>query len=189
GDSLWNLSCRYLGSGARWRGIFDGHNDHVAQFGPQPQQCLFAIKDPNLIYVGQLLMIPSPPKHMPPGTDAKAEASQLAVPLNLKVTYTIGRDTPPVHYESYHLDFTIKTELTGEIGIEHVTLGHDRYIHNLELALSKDPAQIKQKLNAIYDPAVRALSAKPEMVYESGHVKIKAPHRGQCRFWAVHHQS
>jgi hypothetical protein len=41
--------------------------------------------------------------------------------------------------------------------------------------MSKNPMQAKQKLHDAYDPAVVALTAKPEMVFESGRVKIKAP--------------
>ena len=41
--------------------------------------------------------------------------------------------------------------------------------------MSKDSLQAKQKLRNVYDPALAALTAKPEMVFESGRVKIKAP--------------
>lgn len=41
--------------------------------------------------------------------------------------------------------------------------------------MSKGAFQAKQKLYAAYDPAICALTAKPEMIYESGKVKIKAP--------------
>jgi len=63
--------------------------------------------------------------------------------------------------------------MTGKFAIE--LLSPDRYYHNLELALGKDPVQIKSKLKEVYDPAVCALTAKPEMAYESGRIKIKAP--------------
>jgi hypothetical protein len=41
--------------------------------------------------------------------------------------------------------------------------------------MSKDSIQAKQKLRDTTDPALVALTAKPEMVFESGKVKIKAP--------------
>jgi hypothetical protein len=49
--------------------------------------------------------------------------------------------------------------------------------HGFELLISKDSIQAKQKLYKAYDPALSALTAKPEMVFESatGTVKIKAP--------------
>ena len=44
GDSLWSISKQQLGSGARWREIYEANKD--------------VIKDPNRIYVGQVLQIP-----------------------------------------------------------------------------------------------------------------------------------
>jgi hypothetical protein len=72
-------------------------------------------------------------------------------------------------------DFTIKTELSGKISIE--TISDNMRQHGFELLLSKDPIQAKQKLYKAYDPALSALMAKPEMVFDSatGTVKIKAP--------------
>ncbi len=96
----------------------------------------------------------------------------------MKVVYTIGRDTPPVHYISPHLDYTVKTELSGEIGIE--IMSPDKYLHGLELSMSKNPMQVKQKLHDVYDPALCALTADPEMVFESGAVRIKAPIAAQA---------
>jgi hypothetical protein len=48
---------------------------------------------------------------------------------------------------------------------------------NLELVMSKDPAEAKFKLKEAYDPALCALTAKPEFGFDSGsgQVKIKAP--------------
>jgi len=44
GDSLWSISKQQLGSGARWREIYEANRD--------------VIKNPNRIYVGQVLQIP-----------------------------------------------------------------------------------------------------------------------------------
>ena len=63
--------------------------------------------------------------------------------------------------------------MSGKIVIE--VLGSERYNHNLELALGKDPVQIKSKLRQVYDPALCALTAEPELSYESGLIKIRAP--------------
>jgi hypothetical protein len=169
GDSLWSLACRYLGSGDRYPQIYDFHNQEAARCGLRP------IKKPDLIFVGQTILIPPRPKFPKPGNGTKAEGSHWPIPLNLKVTYTIGRDTPPIIYEAFYGDYSIRTELSGEIGIENKTPGHFKYVHNYELAMSKDSLQAKQKLYDTYDPALAALTAKPEMVFESGRVKIKAP--------------
>lgn len=68
--------------------------------------------------------------------------------------------------------------MSGKIAIEMSS--PDRYRHSLELLMSKDQLEAKQKLHDAYDPALRALTAKPEMVFESGHVKIKAPIAAQA---------
>lgn len=44
GDSLWKISKQELGNGSRWREIYEANKD--------------AIKNPNQIYVGQVLQIP-----------------------------------------------------------------------------------------------------------------------------------
>ena len=45
GDCLWNLAVKYLGSSYRWSEIYEMNKS--------------VIKNPNLIYVGQVLTIPS----------------------------------------------------------------------------------------------------------------------------------
>jgi hypothetical protein len=133
------------------------------------------IVDANLIYVGQTIVLPPRKKNPPPGTGVKAAGGKSALPLDLKVTYSIGHDTPPIVYVYPSFDFTIKTELSGKISIE--TISDNMSQHGFELLLSKDPMQAKQKLYKAYDPALSALTAKPELVFESatGTVKIKAP--------------
>ena len=42
--------------------------------------------------------------------------------------------------------------MSGKIVVE--ILGPERYNHNLELAIGKDPIQIKSKLRQVYDPAL-----------------------------------
>ncbi len=64
GDSLWSISKQQLGSGARWREIYEANKD--------------VIKDPNRIYVGQVLQIPGtepapePTPEPPAGVDLSA---------------------------------------------------------------------------------------------------------------------
>jgi len=45
GDSLWSIAKAQLGSGAKWRAIYEANKDIIA--------------DPNMIYVGQTLVIPA----------------------------------------------------------------------------------------------------------------------------------
>jgi len=169
GDSLWRLAGRYLGSGARYPQIYDFHNQEAARHG------LRHIGNPNLIFVGETILIPPRPKFPKPGNGTKAAGDHMSIPLNLKATYTIGRDTPPIIYAATSCDYSIKAEMSGEISIENKSPGHLKYVHNYELAMSKNSMQAKQKICDAKAPALAALTAKPEMVFESGQVKIKAP--------------
>jgi hypothetical protein len=169
GDSLWSLAGRYLGSGTRYPQITAFHNKEAARYG------LRHIDNENLIFVGETILIPPRQKFPAPGNGTKAAGDQLPIPLNLKVTYKIGRDTPPVIYVASYGEYSIKAEMTGKISIENKTPGHLKYMHNYELFMSKDPLQAKQKLYNVHDPALAVLTAKPELVFESGQVKIKAP--------------
>jgi hypothetical protein len=173
GDSLWSLAHRYLGNGTRWPAILERHNQLAARSGQDKR--MIPIKDPNLIYVGQYIMIPGDRSKVPAGSGTKHEAGQSAKPIDLKVTYTIGRDTPPMVYVQKGVDFTVASQMSGEIGIELKSA--DRYRHNLELLMTKKPFEAKYKLEEIYDPALCTLTAKPELGFDAGtgQVKIKAP--------------
>ncbi len=52
GDSLWRLASRHLGSGERWREIFDLNRSRVQADGR-------TLRDPNLILIGWVLELPS----------------------------------------------------------------------------------------------------------------------------------
>jgi hypothetical protein len=158
-----------MGCGTRYPQICDFHNQEAARYRLRP------IDNPDLIFVGETILIPPRPKFPKPGTGIKAEGGKSPIPLNLKVTYTIGRDTPPIIYAASYGDYNIKAEMIGEIGIENTTHGYRKYMHNYELVMSKNPMQAKQKLHDTTDSALAALTAKPEMVFESGRVKIMAP--------------
>lgn len=181
GDSLWALAHQYLGSGKKYPQIFEHHNKKMARMDRQAR--LFPIEDPNLIYVGQIVLIPTGNRPSSPGTGQKQEADNLPVPVNLKIEYTIGRDTPQVRYVEGAGDYTIITEMTGKIAVE--IMSADRFRHSLELLMSKDPLQIKQKLGEIYDPVICNLTARPEMIYESGRVKIQAAARANLGPYTV----
>lgn len=45
GDTLWGISARFLGNGARWKEIYEANRDKI--------------KSPNLIYPGQTFVIPN----------------------------------------------------------------------------------------------------------------------------------
>jgi hypothetical protein len=169
GDSLWSLAYRYLGSGAKWRTILEHHNREAAK--PGRHKLLLPIEDPNLIYVSQHIMIPGNRRNLSPKIGTKQEASRIATPIDLKITYAIGRDTPPMVYVHKGLGYTVTTEISGEIAVE--LRSADRFRHNLELLMSKNPTEAKHKLQQNYDPALCALTAKPGIEFESGRVTIK----------------
>jgi hypothetical protein len=178
GDSLWGLAHRHLDSGAKWPAIYDRHNEEAAK--PGRDKRLIPIEDPNLIYVGQYIMIPGDRRYVPPGTGDKYEANQPAKAVDLKISYTIGRDTPPMTYVQEGVDFTVTSEVSGTVGIE--LKSPDRFRHNLELFMCKNPAEAKYKLEEIYDPPLGVLLAKPELDFDSAtnKVRLKAPIAAQA---------
>ncbi len=173
GDSLWSLACRYLGNGTKWPAILKRHNREAAMRGRDKR--LLPIKDRNLIYVGQYIMIPGNRRNVPAANGSRHEASQNALPVNLKVTYTIGRDTLPVVYVKKGADFTVTSKMSGQIGVE--LLSADRHRHSLELAMSRDSAEARMKLQQAYDPALKALIVEPDINFDpvTNKVMIKAP--------------
>lgn len=58
-------------------------------------------------------------------------------------------------------------------GVRDQTIWHRH--HGIKLNMSKNTLEAKQKLFKAYDPVLCALTAEPEMVYESGRVKVNAP--------------
>ena len=120
-------------------------------------------------------MIPPKKKYRGPEPEPAPEpkSKSSAIPLNSEVTYAIGKDTPPVIHVQSHVDYTVKAEMSGTIDIKIAS--PDRYRHSIELLMSRNTAEIRQKLYDAYDPAIRALTAKPELVFESGKIKIDAP--------------
>jgi hypothetical protein len=168
GDSLWGLAHRYLGICAKWPSILDYHNREAAR--PGRHKLLLPIKDPNLIYVSQHIMIPCNRWNVSPGTGTKQEASRVATPIDVKVTYAIGRDTPPMAYVQKGKNFTVTSQMRGEIVLE--LRSADRFRHNLELFMSQSPGEAKHLLQQNYNPAFFALTAKPAVEFESGKVRI-----------------
>ena len=173
GDTLWSLAGRYLGSGAKWPAILERHNREALR--PGGAKRLLFIKNPNLIYVGQYILIPGDHKKVPPGTGTRHEADKDALPFNLKITYTIGRETPPIVYVVEGPHFTITSEVSGEIAVELAS--SDRFVHSLELGISRDESEAKLKLKEAYDPAVKVLTTRPEIKFSAadGKVKIDSP--------------
>ena len=63
GDSLWTLAQKTLGSGFKWEEIYEANKDQI--------------KDPNLIYVGQKLTIPSSETTVPVAPPAPTPAEPM----------------------------------------------------------------------------------------------------------------
>jgi hypothetical protein len=174
GDNLWSLANRYLGSGTRYPEIVAEHNKEaarIARFGPFSR--LLPIKDPNLIFVGQTIIVPLPQKIPQPGTGKRHEAEKPATGLQVKVVSKTANDTKTWHYKTQTFNYTIEASMAAKISIEN--LSGNRYNYNLELAASKDHFEINQKLSDFHDKAFKDLTDGVKMSYESGRVTIKAP--------------
>lgn len=174
GDNLWSLANRYLGSGTRYPEIVAEHNKEaarIARFGPFNR--LLPITDPNLIFVGQTIMVPLPQKIPQPGTGKRHEAEKKAIELQVKVVCETANDSKTWHYKTQTFNYTIEASMAAKISIEN--LSNNRYNHNLELAASKDHFEINQKLSDFHDKAFKDLTDGVKMSYESGRVTIKAP--------------
>ena len=104
---------------------------------------------------------------------SKFEASQYATPVDLKVKYSIGRDTPPAVWSKIFLEFDIKAELSGDITLE--MLSETRHSHNLEIVLSNNVPEVKAKLKEFYHPVLSELLAEPSVKFEGGKVLLNSP--------------
>jgi hypothetical protein len=175
GDSLWNLANRYLGSGTRYPHIVDYHNQEAARHG------LRHIDQPNLIFVGETILIPPRPKKPQHTSDKrqqhekvkKQEARQTAFGLRAKADLETANDSQTWHYKTTTPDYTIEARMIAKIGIEK--LSRDRYQYNFDLLVSKNKIEIGQKLSDFHGKAFKDLTDGVKMTYESGQVTIKAP--------------
>jgi nucleoid-associated protein YgaU len=52
GDNLWDLAIKYYGDGLRYADIFSANASQI--------------RDPNLIYIGQIFVVPPKPTANPP---------------------------------------------------------------------------------------------------------------------------
>jgi hypothetical protein len=172
GDSLWGLAGRHLGNFERWPELVEYHNDEVRRSGGNRGR-VFHIKDPNVIFVGQILYLPIRDRHMmrnAKATGATAQAGNMAVPINLKVEYAIDHNRQPLVYMQETNEHIIGVELRGKITIEITSA--DRFRNNLDLLMSKDVTQCRLRLREVYNPVIKMLIAKPEMAYKMGVVTI-----------------
>ena len=90
GDSLWRIASEQLGSGAKWQEIYEANKDTV--------------KDPNLIYVDQVLEIPGAPAMVGVTTEGfvdtdGAKASKIIVEYNVDLT---GAEVTTDMFEIYN---------------------------------------------------------------------------------------
>ena len=171
GDSLWNLAGRHLGDPGRWPELWDFHNGQADRYGATSSR-IFRIKDPNMIFVDQILYLPIRSKKFPSTSNkekgTKHQAGQNAIPIDRRIEYTFGHGVPPIIYVQEHPEGTIRAEMSGKISIE--LIAPRRYRHNLELLMAKNELQCRQKLNEAYLPAFSALTAHPDIVLEGNRV-------------------
>jgi hypothetical protein len=178
GDNLWSLAHRYLGSGTRYPEIVEVHNNKAAHF--QPNSDLIPITDPNLIYIGQTIIIPSRTTRPQHGqnkwpqdrTTKRHEANQTATGLRAKINCEIADDNKTWHYKTTTPNYTIEAKMIAKIGIEN--LSRDRYQYNFDLLVSKNKIEVGQKLSDFHSKAFKDLTDGVNMTYESGQVTIKA---------------
>ena len=172
GDNLWRLAGIYLGNGARYQIIVDYHNQEAARFGRNGG--LLPIDDPNLIYVGQTVMVPSREKLPPPGTGKRHEAVSTATGLGLKLEYNFEDGKNPIKYKPMVTrDYTITSQMTGKITIENMT--HNGFRHNFEIAMAVDKNELSSKLE-FGDKALAELtrSVEPQFDVATGKMTLKA---------------
>jgi hypothetical protein len=172
GDSLWRLAGIYLGNGARYQIIVDYHNQEAARFGRHGG--LLPIDDPNLIYVGQTVMVPSREKFPQQGTGKRHEAATTATGLGLKLEYNLEDGKNPIKYKPLVTrDYTITSQMTGKITIENMT--HNGFRHNFEIAMAVDKNELSSKLE-FGDKALAELTkgVEPQFDMATGKLTLKA---------------
>jgi hypothetical protein len=172
GDSLWGLAGRHLGNFARWPELLEYHNGEVRKLGGNRGRT-FAIKDPNIIFVGQILYLPIRGKHMMRtvnSTGAKAQAGKTAIPINLQIEYSFGDNRPPIVYLQDTANYSIKAEMKGRITLEIITLHQVQ--KNIDIVTSRNQMEYKQKLRETYNPAIIQLITKPEMKLSNGVLEL-----------------
>jgi hypothetical protein len=171
GDSLWNLSGHYLGDSRRYEDIRSYHNHYVRLNGSRPE--FFAIENPDLIYVGQILMIPRRGERVVPGTPkAPAPARRQTAPataLEVGVQYILNPNFTSEHCQGIkHVDmgpqYTLTTELSGCITLEN--LSPSRNSSDLELVLSEKNHTLDYKLRQGNDQAFMELVGSIQMSFD-----------------------
>jgi len=167
GDSLWNLAGRYLDDHRRYDDIRTYHNQYVRQNGSRRE--FFAIDNPDLIYVGQILMIPGRGERVGGATsDPAPRQTTPATPLEVEVDYILKPDYTTEHCQGIkHVgmgpNYTMTTELSGCITLQN--LSPDRHRSNLELVLSEKNNTLDYKLRQGNDQAFMELVGNTEMSF------------------------
>ena len=120
GDSLWKIAKENLGSGFKWSEIYEANRD--------------AIRDPDLIYVGQTLQLPDAAEETP--APEVEEQTQIEKALALINTFATG-------------DTDTARKLLDENFIQHnlaYGTGEDAFVNSLEYLAS---APVKTTVNNI----------------------------------------
>ena len=161
GDSLWSLAGRYLGRYERYPEIFEYHNKYVGSSG-LGRRGLIPIENPDLIFVGQTVMIPyRGTKTATPPSRVKPAPTRQPIPLEGRYDFTLDpktSDNPRYkrNYEESHTvshgskttvttgTVTIESELSGKITLESLSIGQSQLA--FDLAVSKDGFEVSQKL-------------------------------------------
>ena len=181
GDSLWDLAGRYLGNNELWPSIHDYHNRFVRRNGGVGRGLLF-IENPDLIFIGQAVMVPGRKEERPPKPDPvkRTRRTKRAVPLDAEATYILHPDSvaptdvtlyqplkSAVRYGPFVTpDFTMTSELSGSITLKNMS--PLRYRANWELVLSDERNDLSYALRSQgHDAAFLELIAGMEMDFDT----------------------
>jgi hypothetical protein len=125
---------------------------------------LKTISNPDLIYVGQIVMVPGRGEHVPAGPDptCKASPQATAIALDVKVEYI---DISMQYLPYVTPAFTMTAEISGRIAQQN--LSPTRHRDNWELALSAEQGTVSQTLRTQgHDEAFLELVGGMEMAYD-----------------------
>ena len=189
GDSLWDLAGQYLGNNELWPSIHDYHNRFVRRDGGVGRGLLF-IENPDLIFIGQAVMVPGRKEERPPKPDPvkRTRRTKQALPLEAETTYILHPDPVAptdvtlgqplkgaVRYGPFVTpDFTMSSELSGSITLKNMS--PLRYRANWELVLCDERNDLSYALRSQgHDAAFLELVAGMEMDFnpENGRATIK----------------
>ena len=93
GDSLWRIAKEHLGSGLKWKEIYEANKDKI--------------KDPNLIFVGQVLEIPGEEPEVPTTYSLDVTFDDMFGPQPAVLTVNSDKEEWTLFYENPYVSVTL----------------------------------------------------------------------------------